>query len=377
MLSFLFNKNIMKKIGVYLFLLTLVVSCTTESNNQQSVEDKSFRESVLSNTVDNIIVPAHVNLLTNLESLQTAYNNFYNSVSEENFNIVKSEWRKSYVAWQYVELYNIGKAEQISYNLRSNTYPCNTTMIDMNIQNQMYDFSADNYLNYSSQGFPALDYMLYGIDSDTSNILNLYNTDNLYLEYSKVLIDELVINTQSVLNYWNDEKLSFVNSNGNTATSSLNMLINDFIYYYEKGFRANKIGIPAGVYSTSSSLPQNIEGYYSQYFSKTLALHALESSRKFFTGESFSSSQLGSSIVTYLNFLDVTNSVLTDDIISKFENSKQQLEMLDNNFVNQIQLDNMKMLATFDAIQEAVPLMKIQMLQALRIKVDYVDADGD
>ena len=86
-------------------------------------------------------------------------------------------------------------------------------MIDMNIQNQMYE---DNYLNYSSQGF-ALDYMLYGIDSDTSNILNLYNTDNLYLEYSKALIDELVINTQSVLNYWNNEKLSFVNSNGNTC----------------------------------------------------------------------------------------------------------------------------------------------------------------
>ena len=54
--------------------------------------------------------------------------------------------------------------------------------------------------------------------------------------------------------------------------------------------------------------------------------------------------------MTYLDFLDVTNSVLTDDIISKFENSKQQLEMLDNNFVNQIQSENMKMLATFDLL---------------------------
>lgn len=367
----------MKKIGVYLFLLIGFASCAPENNSQQSVEDKSFRESILLNTVDNIIIPAHVNLLTNLENLQTAYSNFYNSVSEENFNTVKSEWKKSYIAWQYVELYNIGKAEQISYNLRSNTYPCNTTIIDMNIQNQMYDFSADNYLNYSSQGFPALDYMFYGIDSDTLNIVNIYNNDNLFLEYSKALIDELVINTELVLDYWNNEKSGFVNSNGNTATSSLNMLTNDFIYYYEKGFRANKIGIPAGVYSSSSSLPQNVEGYYSQYFSRKLALHALESTRKFFTGESFSTSQTGSSLVSYLEFLDVTNSVLTDDIITKFENSKQQLETLENNFVSQIQQDNMRMLATFDAIQEAVPLMKIQMLQALSIKVDYVDADGD
>ena len=36
----------MKKIGIYLFLLIIVASCTTESNNQQSVEDKSFRESL-------------------------------------------------------------------------------------------------------------------------------------------------------------------------------------------------------------------------------------------------------------------------------------------------------------------------------------------
>ena len=121
------------------------------------------------------------------------------------------------------------------------------------------------------------------------------------------------------------------------------MLINDFIYYYEKGFRTNKIGIiPMEYILLASSLPQNVEGFYSQYFSKTLALHALESTRKLFTGESFSSLQTGSSLVTYLDFLDVTNSVLTDDIISKFENSKQQLEMLDNNFVNQIQSENMK-----------------------------------
>ena len=53
----------------YLFILINYFSCTA-SNNQQSVEDKSFRESVLLNTVDNIIIQ-HVNLLTNLESLQT------------------------------------------------------------------------------------------------------------------------------------------------------------------------------------------------------------------------------------------------------------------------------------------------------------------
>ena len=99
----------------------------------------------------------------------------------------------------------------------------------------------------------------------------------------------------------NDEKLSFVNSNGNTATSSLNMLTN-VLHYYEKGFRSNKIGIPGWSIFYCSSLPQNVEGFYSQYFSKTLTFINIESTRKLFTGESFSSLQTGSSLVTYLIF---------------------------------------------------------------------------
>ena len=35
------------------------------------------------------------------------------------------------------------------------------------------------------------------------------------------------------------------------------------------------------------------------------------------------------------------------------------------------------MLEAYDKIQAAVVLMKVDMLQALNINVDYVDADGD
>ena len=35
------------------------------------------------------------------------------------------------------------------------------------------------------------------------------------------------------------------------------------------------------------------------------------------------------------------------------------------------------MTETFDALQMAVVLLKVDMLQAINISVDYVDADGD
>ena len=37
----------------------------------------------------------------------------------------------------------------------------------------------------------------------------------------------------------------------------------------------------------------------------------------------------------------------------------------------------LQMLICYDAIQEAVVLLKTDMLQNLNINVDYIDADGD
>ena len=79
----------------------------------------------------------------------------------------------------------------------------------------------------------------------------------------------------------------------------------------------------------------------------------------------------------YLLKLDPTNQILTDEITQKFENSENMISQLDQNFANQIINNNIKMLQTFDAIQEAVPLFKIDMLALININIDYVDADGD
>ena len=39
--------------------------------------------------------------------------------------------------------------------------------------------------------------------------------------------------------------------------------------------------------------------------------------------------------------------------------------------------DNSQMLKTYDELQKAVVLLKVDMLQAFSVNVDYVDGDGD
>ena len=151
------------------------------------------------------------------------------------------------------------------------------------------------------------------------------------------------------------------------------MMVNDFIYYYEKGFRANKFGIPAGVWS--GTLPENVEAYYKGDISKQLALQAMESVQKFFIGTAFNNTYSGASLHDYLTHLE--SEVLADEIIVALENAEASINTLNESFATQVENENAQMLEVYDDIQAGVVRLKTNMLYTLNISVDYVDSDGD
>ena len=91
------------------------------------------------------------------------------------------------------------------------------------------------------------------------------------------------------------------------------------------------------------------------------------------------SSQIGPSFSDYVDFLETkkNDTPLGDLITDQFEISKTAIGELNDDFTLQLDENKLKMLEAYDKIQAAVVLMKVDMLQALNINVDYVDADGD
>ena len=367
---------------IILFFITLLsISCTENDNNSST--DGYDRSSLLSNVVDNIMIPAHQNFDSQLELFESAVNSFGQDRSISNLELMQNQFIEAYKAWQHIEMFNIGYAEEIFYASKMNIYPANITRIAQNINSDNVDLDG-NSNQFSAQGFPAVDYLLFGLGETNDQILNVYVTDNnLTFGYLNLLVSKMVNNTDSVISYWETNRQSFINSTGNTSTSSLNKLANDFVYFYEKGLRANKIGIPAGVWS--GQLPQNVEAYYKSDISKILAIEALQASADFFNGIHFGDSQTnGESLYDYLAYLDDTNYSdssmfigLEDDIVDSFDNSMIKINVLNDNFALQIETDNMKMLEAYDAIQQGVVRLKTNMLSILGIAVDYYDADGD
>ena len=396
-----------KKYIIYLFLITLVLSCTKDdsgnneneivqetvadqkeeinssasdssSNQNQTTSSETTynRSSFLINVADNILIPSHNQFKTDLIELQEASNQFTDETNDSNLKFLREKWIASYKSWQHIEMYDIGRAEEIYFKSKMNIYPVNIDRLENNVSTGSYDL--DNANNFSSQGFPALDYLLYGIGSSDSEIVDKFSSGSGYKTYLKDIILKMVANTNEVIDSWVSYRDVFVNSTENTATSSINKLTNDFIYYYEKGFRANKIGIPAGVFS-NDVLPDRVEAYYSKIYSKDLALEAMTAIDNFFQGKYFNSDETGDSLKTYLNFLDVikNESNLSALITEKFSSAKTSIESLDDNFALQLEQDYVKVLGTYDAVQLGVVLLKVDMLQALSINVDYADADGD
>ncbi|WP_203257292.1 imelysin family protein [Hyunsoonleella ulvae] len=364
----------MRKFFLGLVVTCLVIACSSSSSDDGPTggNDNFDRGALLTNVANNIIIPAFEDLSNKLSELKTKKETFITTPNQDNLDAIRIAFVSAYKSWQNVEVFNIGKAEEVLYGFQMNVYPTNTVDIENNISSGSYDLSNVN--NNDAVGFPALDYMLYGLASDDTAILNKY-ADGKYITYLSDIIDQMDSLTETVLNDWiNSYKDIFISQTGNAATSALNKFTNDFVFYYEKGLRANKVGIPAGNFS-STPLPEKVEGYYSRVYSKEFALEALNAVQNLFNGKSFSEETTGESFNSYL--IDLDRNDLVTLINSRFDDARQKLEALDSDFYAQVNSDNTKMTQAYDALQLAVVSLKVDMLQAFNIRVDYVDADGD
>ena len=275
----------MKKIALSLLIIS-IISFSCDNNESIEIGPTYDRSSLLENWYNHHINIGISDFKSKVEIVGEMVDLLNNEKTLSSLTKLREEHLKAWRAWQKIEMFNIGKAEEIYYKDKMNIYPVNSARIEANILSGNYDLKNDAN-NFAAQGFPTLDYLLYGIGSNEEEILEKYTSDNKYLNYLEAVSDEMILNTEKVVNDWETYKNEFTSSTDNTATSAVNLMVNDFIFYYEKGFRANKFGIPGGVFS-STPLPEKVEDYYSKSNSRTLSLEAFDAIHAFYEGKNLS-----------------------------------------------------------------------------------------
>ncbi|MFV8328190.1 imelysin family protein [Flavobacterium sp. ZS1P14] len=371
----------MKKILLILSLIVLVVACSSNDGENKTDGNNYDRTALLSNWADNIIIPSYVNYQAKVQILVSSANTFVVTPTEANLQIVRTSWLEAYKAYQYISMYNLGKAEEINLNMASNTYPTNAIGIEANVSSGSYNLALLSQID--KQGFPALDYLINGLSTNDASIVGFYSTNTNatnYKQYLTAVVSKLKANVDIVVTDWNSGfRNSYIANNGTSVSSSVNKTTNLFVKNLEKDIRTGKLGIPAGIFSSGVKYPEKVEGYYKNDISKELLNVSIKATQDFFNGKHFNSATTGEGLKTYLDYVNAVRNgqKLSDIINNQFTTIYSVNSNLNNSFSQQIYTDNLKMIAAYDALQQNVIYVKLDMMQALNITIDYVDGDGD
>lgn len=366
-----------RNFGIFLLLMLALSACSSDNGDTgEPVTDSFDRSAMLANWADNIIVPAFENFTSSTQELEAKTKIFAETPSMVNLATLRIAFENAYLDFQTVSMFEIGKAEELNYRNFLNTYPAAITAMEEKINSGNISLALPS--TYSQQGFPALDYLINGVAETDAEIVAVYSSEK-YKNYLKAVSERINALTKEVNTSWQGAyRNTFVSNTSSSSTGSVDKFTNHFVMYYEKFLRSGKIGYPAGAF-TGEPLPQNVEAFYSDDLSRKLYIKALESVRDFFNGKHFSGSQTGPSYRQYLDHLSFTKAgeKLSNLINSQFTSIISQASQLDPNLKLQVESNNEKMLKAFDELQKAVVLLKVDMLQALSISVNYVDSDGD
>ncbi len=368
----------MRRIGLIISfgILLGIISCS-DDGGPGSTGDNFDRQAMLINWADNIILPSYQAYVADLATMKSAAETFTTNLSTENLESLRTAWLDAYTSWQWVAMFEIGKAEELTLLNFTNVYPVNVS--DMEVTIASGTFTLESVNKQDEQGFPAVDYLINGLAATDAEIVDAFTQSENYGNYLITLVTRLDDLANEVNDDWNNGyRDTFLESSGSDATSSVNKLANDVLFHYEKHLRAGKIGIPAGVFS-GGPLADHVEALYSQGSSRVLFESSVEAFKSFFNGEHFTGGGSGESFRSYLEFL---NTITDGEDLGQLINNNldavlAKVPELDTDFESQVNSNNNAMLETYDLLQVNVPLMKVDMFQAMNIVVDFVDADGD
>jgi predicted lipoprotein len=386
----MFNFN-WKTIGT-LCLCTLVLwACVKKTDKEDLLlpEDKDTgekvvtRQAILENVADNIIIPSYARFRLKLDTLQAKSIAFTSNPDSISLVTFRQSWVNAYIEWQKVELFDLGPANEYTMRFYYNIYPANTAGIEENIASGTANLgtAAAN----AKQGFPALDYLINGLGTNAETIERYKTASDAAkrIAYVKLIIDKMTSMTATVQSEWtNGYRDKFVSNTSTDAGSSMSALVNAYILNYERYVRSGKFGIPSGIMVGDGSVhPEKVEAYYKKDISLILAKTAHQASIDFFNGKKTTTGIEGASFKSYLNQLGAkdskTGSPLSDIVNTQFTEANNKINALPNNLYEVVNTNNQAMIDTYNAIQSAVRMLKVDMTSAMSISITYTDTDGD
>jgi len=373
----------------------ILISCGKDSNTVLtpttptpiSVEEgtpvvdlATVRKNIATNVAAGIIIPAYEKLKANTADLVVKVETFNNEPTENNLTAARTALKNSWLAWQGASIYMFGPAESVALRKSLNTYPTDVSLLHANIQSGDYIFNS--LANQAAIGFPALDYLLNGMQMDDTEFVEEYKSKETataskqYLQELAVDIDDRVSHT---LNDWLPTEGNYMatfteaDALGIDVGSSLSILVNSIDLHFQRFARDGKVAIPAGIRSAGVPRPKAIEALYGGYAVELLQAN-LAAYENLYMGIA-ADDRDKESLHDYLVAIDAKD--LADDMQLQFDAAQAAANDLSDPFGDQIATDVDKVTIVFIEMQKLVVFFKSDMASLMGISNTNQDNDGD
>ncbi|WP_215226817.1 imelysin family protein [Echinicola shivajiensis] len=372
-----------QSISKYLLIMVTGIICLLPSCVKDTEEKKEEvdRKPLLTSLADNVILPGYTEFHTATFALDQGVDVFIDSPDEANLSELRERFVNAYKIWQKVAFLDFGPA--FTYTLRANlnTFPTDNFSIDNAISSGTIEL--DKISAQNKKGFPAMDYLLYGIGESSSDIIEQYttgeNAENRKA-YLKAISADILNKTDQVYNGWlpaeGNYRDTFISKDGTDVGSSIGQMVNSLTQYFEVFTRDAKIGIPLGKRSQGVQIPRNAEAYYSEN-SIDLAADNLTGIIGFYQGEYGANS--GEGLYDYLKSLKTqyNGQLLADAILSQLQTAKSKVSALPPPLTETVMSNPQPVEDAYDELQKSVVMLKVDMASALGVLISYQDNDGD
>ena len=366
------TKLIYSVILPFLVFVTVIISCTSESDMMpmppvepiDTTGVESSFENLLTNQVNEIIIPTAENYQSGMENLFAVVESFVGEVNQNNFELLRAAYLETNLAYQAAAVHNYFATANLDFVNTTNLYPVDVDSLEEFIESKTYNFNSA--AQQRANGFPAMDYLLYGLADPIATFSDSPKTATFLLELTRAMKERADLNVE---NWTGSLRENFINNGGLQLGSSISVQLNEIMFYYEEHVRGNKVGIPIGRLGPNdtpfASDGTKIEAYYQSLADENdnvalaMTRAAIAEMEDIYLGTGVSGNGIGYDDL----LLDIDQVSLDEDIKAQYEEIYNQIDNRESILGD----ENL-----YNSIQALVTLYKSDLFPVLNVQ----DADG-
>ena len=337
------------------------------------------RQDMLTNIVDNIILPANADFVARTAALRTALQAFRDGPTVETLALAQDAWLTAVLAWKRAELFELGDAMELYSPVDKR--PTNKARLEIDISDSFtIDAAYISTIGVTSRGLPVIEYLIFNPELALEDIVAQFVAGENAARRMAFLVaaaEDLHNQAVDVQSYWLPEGENYAETFGTLAggsrlqASGSSLLMNRIVFQLENIYRM-KISNPLAIGPTGTQSPQLAEAYLSGE-SLTLARKNLETIQTTFQGGE------GIGLDDYLDFLgaqfeeQTLSSAIDDQFVVAFDAIDAIGEPLESAVLNNPG-------AVESALNEGIALLRLvkaDMVTQMGVTLNYSDADND